>query len=70
MKQRIYLIQVAESKQCNGYRTKWATLWAVGGEHSLLRARKEMRPWLKFSRKRHGNDWQCFRVVGINMYSR
>lgn len=70
MKQRIYLNQVAERKPLSGKTTSWKTLWAVGGKLSLLKARKDVRPWLKFSRKHHGNDWQCFRVVGINMYSR
>lgn len=70
MKQRIYLNQVAEDRPISGNPTKWETLWAVGGKHSLLKARKDVRPWLKFSRKHHGYEWMAFRVVGINMYSR
>ena len=69
MKQRVYLNQVAESRPLSGNPTKWKTLWVVGGSHPLLKARKAVRPWLKFSRKRHGNEWMAFRVVGINMYS-
>ena len=69
MKQRVYLHQVAVRRPLSGNPTEWKTLWVVGGSHSLLHARREVRQWLKFSRKRHGNDWMAFRVVGINMYS-